>query len=231
MRMSMQAGAEGFELEIYDDIGMGWFSPGITAGGVAHKLDGQSLPVNVRINSYGGDVMEGLGIYNILKAYPGTVATYDMGFACSIAALIFMAGKERHMCGSSLLMVHEAWGGAQGNSTEMRKYADTLDIVTDSTISAFARESGTPEHEVRALFEAESWLNPGQALELGFATHIDEEAGSAAMAASGRSRAFELIHKGLAAERRRQEPPEPEGPEAPAKGRRQRIAEILEGRD
>ncbi|MDD3185972.1 MAG: Clp protease ClpP, partial [Anaerostipes sp.] len=82
--------------------------------------------IHVHINSYGGEVAEGLAVYNALKDSKAKVITYCDGFAASIASVIFCAGEERVMQESSLLMIHNAWGFAQGNADEIIDYASTL---------------------------------------------------------------------------------------------------------
>ena len=87
-------------------------------------LNGKSL--TVRINSYGGEVAEGLAIYNLLKSYAGEVTTICDGFACSAASVVFMAGTKRIMPRSSLLMIHNAWTRASGDADDLRKAADHI---------------------------------------------------------------------------------------------------------
>ena len=79
------------------------------------ELDDSVKDINVYISSYGGEVAEGLAIYNALKRHSAKVTTYADGFACSIASVIFAAGDERVMSDTSLLMIHNAWGVVLGN--------------------------------------------------------------------------------------------------------------------
>lgn len=133
--------------------------------------------IHVRINSYGGEVAEGLAIYNALKNHKATVKTYCYGFACSIASVIFMAGDERLMSTASLLMIHNAWTWASGNAAELRKQADDLDKITRASINAYMQKVSITEEELKALLDAESWLEYNEAIEKGFATGVydDEE--------------------------------------------------------
>ena len=91
---------------------------------ILNQIDTPNL--TVRINSYGGVVSEGLAIYNLLKSFKGNVKTIVDGFACSAASVIFMAGKERVVPESSLLMIHNAWTSAEGDHNDLRKAADEL---------------------------------------------------------------------------------------------------------
>lgn len=128
--------------------------------------------IEVYINSYGGEVAEGLAIYNALKRHKAKVKTYVDGFACSIASVIAMAGDERYMYPTSLLMIHNAWTYASGNSADLRKVADDLDIMTSSSIKAYKEHVNISEKEIKELLDNETWLTADEALEKGFITKI-----------------------------------------------------------
>lgn len=130
--------------------------------------------IDVYINSYGGEVAEGLAIYNALRRHKAKVTTHCEGFACSIASVIFMAGDERIMNESSLLMIHNAWTFADGNAEQLRKQADDLDKITAASVTAYKAHSTLSEEEIKALMDAESWILPEEALEYGFATSIEK---------------------------------------------------------
>ena len=129
--------------------------------------------INVYINSYGGEVAEGLAIYNSLKRHKAKVTTVCDGFACSIASVIFMAGDERVMNESSLLMIHNAWTWASGNAEELRKQAEDLDAINQASVAAYLSGATITEEEVKDLMNKESWINPADALAWGFATSIE----------------------------------------------------------
>ena len=138
-------------INIYGDItSWEWDESDISSYTLTKLLD--SLPdtiehINVYINSYGGEVAEGLAIYNALKRHKAKVITYCDGFACSIASVIFMAGDERIMSNASLLMIHNAWTYAQGNANELRKQADDLDTITQASINAYTSKINITEQE------------------------------------------------------------------------------------
>lgn len=135
---------------------------------------GEVSKINVYINSYGGEVAEGLAIYNALKRHKAKVTTYCDGFAASIASVIFMAGDERVMNDSSLLMIHNAWSLAIGNAEELRKQADDLDTITKASVVAYKAHSTLSEEEIKDLMDKETWILPDEALEYGFATRIEK---------------------------------------------------------
>lgn len=130
--------------------------------------------INVYINSYGGEVAEGLAIYNALKRHKAKVVTVCDGFAASIASVIFMAGDERIMNESSLLMIHNAWTYVCGNSEELRKQADDLEKITQASVIAYKAHSTLSEEEIKDLMDKETWILPEEALEYGFATNIEK---------------------------------------------------------
>ena len=167
------------DINIYGDItSWPWEELGeVSANNLSKQLADLAgvSTINVHISSYGGEVKEGLAIYNALKSHPAKVRTICDGFACSIASVIFMAGEERIMNDASLLMIHNAWTYAMGNAAELRKQAEDLEKITQASVNAYMAHSTLSEDEVKALMDAESWLLPTEALEYGFATSILEE--------------------------------------------------------
>lgn len=131
--------------------------------------------IHVFINSTGGSVAEGVAIYNVLKTHHAKVYTYDSGFACSAASVVFMAGDERIMYTSSVLMIHNAWTYVQGNAAELRKQAENLETITQLAINAYMEKVSMQEEEIKALMDNETWILPEKAKEYGFATKIYEE--------------------------------------------------------
>lgn len=164
-------------INIYGDItSYPWCESDVSATNLSRQLDELTdvSEINVYINSYGGEVAEGLAIYNALKRHKATIRTYCDGFACSIASVIFMAGDERIMNDSSLLMIHNAWSWVQGNAKAMRKQADDLDKITQASIVAYKAHSTLSEEEIVELMDNESWILPEEAIEYGFATAIEK---------------------------------------------------------
>ena len=137
-------------------------------------LNGKAL--TVRINSYGGEVAEGLAIYNLLKSYEGEVTTICDGFACSAASVVFMAGTKRIMPRSSLLMIHNAWTWASGDADDLRKAADDLEKITQPSVEIYTSVSNLDADEIKSMMDAETWIDADEALDYGFATEIIEEA-------------------------------------------------------
>lgn len=87
-----------------------------------------------------------------------------------------MAGDERIMSNASLLLIHNAWTYTAGNANQLRKEADDLEIITQASINAYMTEVNIAEEELKELLDAETWLSPQEALEMGFATSIVNDA-------------------------------------------------------
>ena len=166
------------DLYIFGDI-CAWAWPeygeqsGVTIVNQLKALDVDTI--NVHINSYGGDVAEGLAIYNVLREHKAQIVTICDGFACSAASVVFMAGDRRVMQPASLLMIHNAWTWAMGNAVQLRKTADDIEIITQASVEAYKKVATISEEEIKALMDAETWLLPKNAVEYGFATEIDDE--------------------------------------------------------
>lgn len=164
-------------INIYGDItSWPWMEGDVSAVNLSKQLEelADVTEIEVFINSYGGEVAEGLAIYNALKRHKARVKTIVDGFACSIASVIFMAGDERIMNDASLLMIHNAWTWAEGNAAELRKQADDLDKITQASINAYKAHSTLSEEAIKELLDNESWILPEEALEYGFATAIEK---------------------------------------------------------
>lgn len=169
------------ELYIFGDItSYPWRDADRSSYGIVKELQELSVDtIHVHINSYGGEVAEGLAIYNVLKNHPAKVVTYCDGFACSAASVIFMAGDERVMNEASLLMIHNAWSFVHGNAEEMRKMADDLDKITSASVNAYMTGVTISRDEVMALMDDETWLTAEDALNYGFATGtVESETGT-----------------------------------------------------
>ena len=202
----------GKEADIYifgDITSWEWFENDVSSYTLSKEiqaLDPDIEVINVHINSYGGEVAEGLAIYNMLRNHKAKVRTYCDGFACSIASVIFMAGDERIMGNASLLMVHNAWMWTYGNANQLRKDADDLDKITQASIEAYKVHVNITEEEIKELLDNETWLLPSEALEMGFATAIVGETASNKAAASARKALFSLVKGARAKQNHQQEP-------------------------
>ena len=165
--------ADTAEISIYDEIG-GW---GISAQQFAKdfKALGNNLKqINLHIHSPGGDVFDGIAIYNLLKNHPANKTVTIDGLAASMASVIAMAGTEIIMPENAMMMIHKPWGVQGGDADDMRKYADLLDKVEDTLIPAYAAKTGKSAEELAEMLAAETWLNGKECVEHGFADKLAE---------------------------------------------------------
>ena len=181
-RMEYQPESDTLELRLYDTIdGDGWFTESETsAKAIAKKL--AEMPnakeIKIFINSLGGSVMEGLGIYNQIKRHSAHKTVYIDGFACSIASVIAMAGDTVIMPKNAVMMIHNAWVVAAGNAAQLRKTADDLDVINAASVQAYLDKAGdklTPE-KLTEMLDAETYLTADQCIELGLADKYDDSA-------------------------------------------------------
>lgn len=126
--------------------------------------------LTVRINSYGGDVSEGLAIYSLLSDFKGHLKTIVDGFACSAASVIFMAGQERVVPENGLLMIHNAWTEAKGDSNTMKKVAEDLEKITQPSLNIYTSKTKLTEEEIKEKMDREEWITSQEAYEWGFST-------------------------------------------------------------
>jgi ATP-dependent protease ClpP protease subunit len=156
------------DILLFDEIGQGMFG-GVTASDFAKQLSalGKVEDINVRINSPGGDVFDGLAIYNSLKAHPAPVNVRIDGLAASIASVIAMAGDTVEIAETALFMAHNPWSAVIGEANDLRKMADTLDLIKGQLQIAYAR-SGKTADELSAIMDAETWLTGAEAVSAGF---------------------------------------------------------------
>ena len=191
----MEASGTDAEIWVFGDVtSWPWFDSDVSAHGFVQDLDalGPVDNITVHINSYGGEVAEGIAIYNALLSHPANVTTVCEGMACSIASVIFMAGDRRVMRDASLMFLHNCWGYATGNAEDMRKAADDMEIHNSLSKKAYAR-SGMEADEISAMMDAETWLTAQDALADGFATEVDEADVQAAPSQSALGNIRELV--------------------------------------
>ncbi|KFC13127.1 putative Clp family protease [Trabulsiella guamensis ATCC 49490] len=175
-----QAGGR-VEIFIYDIIG-GW---GITAQQfVADCKEAgvfEARAIDLHIHSPGGDVLHGFAIYNTLSRLKAKVDIWVDGVAASMASMIVcLPGATVHIPANAWIMIHKPWGGAAGDSDDMRDYADWLDRNEALMLNAYLKKTGLEQAELEAMLKAETWLNGVEAVEKGFADSLEPELQAAA---------------------------------------------------
>ena len=207
-------------INIFGDItSWPWLESDVSSYNLVQELDAlqDAGQIDVYINSYGGEVAEGLAIYNALKRHKAKVVTHCEGFACSVASVIFMAGDERIMSNASLLMIHNAWTYTQGNAQELRKEADDLDTITQASKNAYLERVNIDAVELSAMMDSEKWLDPAECLEKGFATAIVGDDSSGKPSQQAKQAVYNAMRKMEPARKLLEKTgPEPEPPTAQA---------------
>jgi len=164
------------EILIYDDIGVDWYGDGISAKSIKDKLDRMSGDITVRINSPGGDVFEGIAIYNLLKVR-GVSVVVD-GLAASAASVIAMAGANIAVGCGAMLMIHNPWTMTVGDAAEMDKTASMLREVGASLADIYENRTGLARETISAMMDAETWISADEARTMGFADAITDDSAS-----------------------------------------------------
>ena len=178
------------ELTVYEEIGENWWTgDGVTAATVKQSLDENAVcsRISVRINSPGGDVFEGIAIYNLLRAQKKPVDVYVDGIAASAASVIAMAGDSITMGKAAMMMVHNAWTMCAGDARDMRKCADVLDAIGSAVGECYTAKTGKTAAEVQSIMDAETWMGAQECVDQGFATAVASEGDGAKAMALARS--------------------------------------------
>ncbi len=128
--------------------------------------------ITVWINSPGGSVWAAAEIYTMLKDYAGSVTVKIDAIAASAASVVAMAGDKVLMSPVAMLMIHDPYTVAMGNTRDMEKAIDTLNEVKESIINAYAAKSGMRRSKIADLMSDETWMNAKKAVELGFADEV-----------------------------------------------------------
>lgn len=175
------------EVLIYGNIGDRWNEDGVVASELVQDLTALDVDtINLRINSYGGSVPDGLAIYNALRRHKAAVNVFVDGVAISCASYIAMAGDTITMAKNSQMMIHGPWTIAAGNASDMREQADILDRYAKAMASAYADKSGKSYDDALALLTdgKDHWFLADEAKAEGFADEVGEEVAVAASLAS-----------------------------------------------
>lgn len=161
------------EIVIYAGIGQDWWGDGSMISAKFFSDELKKLPasvttLNVRINSPGGDVFDGIAIYNRLKQFKGKKVVHIDGLAASISSIIALAGDEIIIGEGALFMIHLPWTFAYGNRMEMDNTANRLMDIEEQMIGIYKSNSDLDRNKIRALLEAETWMSADDAIEAGF---------------------------------------------------------------
>lgn len=193
------------EIYVYGNIGDRWNEDGVVASDLVREIAALDVErIDLRINSYGGSVTDGMAILNALKRHKAAVHVHVDGVAISCASYIAMAGDTVTMAPNAQMMVHAPWGYAVGNAAELRDQADILDRYARAMAGAYADKSGMGQDEALALLTdgKDHWYSAEEAVAAGLADEVGEEvAVAAALASSFDLARFKAQHTPAAAVR------------------------------
>ena len=167
-------------ISVFDIIGDDGMGGGVSAKRIAAALRTISnRDVTVQINSPGGDMFEGIAIYNLLRAHPARITVDVLGIAASAASVIAMAGDNIRMAPSSFLMLHNAWGVVIGNRHDMAEAATLFERFDGALADIYSARSGMARSEIATLLDAETFLTAEEAVAAGLADIIAGETDAA----------------------------------------------------
>lgn len=147
---------------IYDEIGY-W---GVTASDFVEEFMQITTPkIHVHINSPGGQMFDGLAIYNALKSHPSEVTAIVDALAASAASFIAMGGDKILAARNSTMMIHDASGLVYGNAQDMHQMADLLDKMSNNIADIYSQRAGGTPEEWRAMMQAETWYTGQEAVD------------------------------------------------------------------
>lgn len=168
IRVAAEEGADEAEVFVYGDIG-GWWG-GVSAEEFAKEIAALDVKtLNVRLNSPGGLVFEGVAIYNALARHSAKVVVHVEGIAASIASVIAMAGDEIHIAEGSRFMIHDPWTIVMGSADDLRAEADVLEGLKSDLIDIYAARTEQSRDDLSDWMTVETWLSARDAVDKGFA--------------------------------------------------------------
>lgn len=164
---------------IYGVIGDSWYSESVTAKRFVSdfkNLEKECSRINVRINSPGGSVFDGLAIFNAIQNSSVEVHTYNDGLAASMGGVILLAGKTVHSAKNALLMLHSPLTGVYGTARDIQNCLTVLEKVKDSLVTCICSKSGATSRDVEnKYFDFEDhWLSAEEAKTEKFIDEIEE---------------------------------------------------------
>ena len=169
--INSKASNEIVDIYIFDEIG----SFGMNAQSFIDEIKPyKNSPISLHINCVGGDVFDGMAIYNILKKRTAETTVYIEGIAASMGSVIALAADKVVMAENSLFMIHNAWGGAMGESKELKKTANLLEKISNEIADIYIKKTNLPYNKVKEMMDEETWLNADEALALGFIDSISD---------------------------------------------------------
>lgn len=146
-----------------------WFDDDVTPGIFRSELEAGSGPIQVWINSPGGDCVAAAEIYTMLMDYPYPITVIIDALAASAASVIAMAGTEVLISPVGMMMIHNPATLATGDAAELTRAVEMLGAVKESIINAYELRTGMQRAKLARLMDEETWMDAKAAINLGFA--------------------------------------------------------------
>ncbi len=155
---------------------------------------GEVSQINLRINSPGGSVFEGIAIGNMLRQHKARVVAHVDALAASIASVIVASCDEVIMPENSMLMIHNPWTISMGNAKALRKQADDLDKIAESSVVTYLAKAGEKltEEKIKQIMDEETWMSAQEAYNYGLCDVVES---ANQVAASISQKLFETYQK------------------------------------
>jgi len=157
------------EITLMGDFGENWFMGDITKDSIYSLLsDNSTSDVILNLSSLGGNVDTALAIYDMISSHKGNTTVKLFGRNASSSTFVAMAFDNVLMTESGLFLIHNVWGGINGNAKELRQMADDFDAHDNSIISIYNKKTGINKNKIANLMDEAKWFSAKEALELGF---------------------------------------------------------------
>lgn len=170
------------DILIYGVIGDSWFEESTTARQFVtdfRNAEKDSDRINIRLNSPGGSVFDGLAIFNAISASKKDIHTYNDGVCASMAAVLLLSVKSEriHPAKNSLFMLHSPSTGAWGNREQIESALNVLDKVQKVLVTSVCDKTGLDETEVEKKYfdYKDHWFTADEAKAAKFYSQIEDE--------------------------------------------------------
>lgn len=135
-------------------------------------------PIHFYINSPGGSVYAGLGIYDLMQYVKCPVYTYCVGMAASMGSLLLTAGEKGHRYAlpHSRIMIHQPLGGAQGQCSDIQIQANEIQTLKDQLNGIYIKHGAKEisREQIETWTDRDNYLSPAEAIEMGLIDNVIE---------------------------------------------------------
>lgn len=149
-----------------------WVDDEVTPQVFQDELNQGKGPIDIWLNSPGGDCVAASRIYTMLMNYPDDVNVKIDGIAASAASVIALAGTKVSMAPTAMIMIHNPLTIVGGQKEDLDQAAQMLAETKESIINAYELKTNLPREKISSMMDDETWMNVNKAIELGFADNM-----------------------------------------------------------